>query len=80
MISDSDYATLIDDLTRIEKDGCKCKADYNKRARFELKRVGDIKRLVKRGTGLVFLPITELFDQIHTAHVQLGKFCFFALI
>ena len=66
MFSDVEYNALIDDLDRINRDGCKNRSDYRKKCRFEVKAFGPTKKLVKRGADVMFLPSSELYDQIHT--------------
>ena len=65
-------------MTHVE--GCKKKAEFNKRSRYEMKSIGGTTKLVKRGTDLVVLSTDEMFDHIHTTHIQLGKVLPFLLL
>jgi len=73
LLSKPDYDCVINDLKRITDTGAKNRNDYRKKERYELKLIGGVEKLVKRGTELVFLPSTELFDVVHTTHIQLGN-------
>lgn len=73
LITDTEYKKLIQDLNRINVTGCKGRSDYKKRNRFGVKTIGEETKLVKIGTDLIYLSTSEMYDQIHTSHVQLGS-------
>ena len=77
MLTKEHYVATVSRLKQLEKPGeQRTITDNNLMRRFALLRVQSgnniIEKLVKPGTSHFFVPIEELFDKIHEAHIEKG--------
>ena len=77
MLTKEHYVATVLRLKQLEKPGeQRTLTDNNLMRRFALLRVESgnniVEKLVKPGTSNLFIPIEDLFDKIHDAHIEKG--------
>ena len=63
------YDQLLQNLETIAARGCQTHQHYHQAKKYELSRLGSLKKVVRRGTQKFVVPSDEVFEIIHAAHI-----------